>query len=648
MHPRPSQETLISPESPPAPAFSGTHGSRLKRYGIALLTVAVATLVRWLAHPVLQETGFMFYFVAVVVVSWLGGLGPSLLAVIITLLISTWFFRPPPGAEPDSAQQVFAGLALYFFISVATALLSGSMRAARRRAEAHAAEARRQREQMQTTLQCIGDAVIVTDRLGRVTMMNPIAESLTGWTSSEAAGQLLSEVFQIRNEQTGAPVENPVERVLREGTIVGLGNHTVLVSKHGVERPIDDSAAPVWNAQGGVFGAVLIFRDVSERRRAEQALRDADRRKDEFLAVLAHELRNPLAPVRTALDLLRLPGASAADQAWAHEVMQRQIEHLVRLVDDLLDVSRIMRGKIEMRKEATDVRTIVTRAIELAQPLIDGKSHQLRVDASPEPIVAHVDPVRLVQVVGNLLNNAAKFTDPNGRIWISSERQDAEAVIRIRDTGVGIPAEVLPRVFELFIQGSANGAQGGLGIGLTLVKSLVELNGGHVEVSSDGPGAGSEFIVRLPLIVDAVEQQMLPAQSQAPRQVDAKESRRILVVDDNVDAAEGLARLLRLAGHDVQSCHDGASALAAVETRLPEFVFLDLGMPGMDGLEVARRLRQRPDATALMLVAVTGWGQEADRRRTAEAGFDRHLVKPVDADELRGLLSMRPAAAAPL
>ncbi|HEX5446840.1 MAG TPA: ATP-binding protein [Pirellulales bacterium] len=609
-----------------------------------MLTVAVFTLVRWLAHPVLQEGGFMFYFVAVVVVSWLGGLGPSLLAVIITLLISTWFFQPPPGAEPDPAPQVFAGLALYFFVSVATALLSGSMRAARRRAEAHAAEARRQREQMQTTLQCIGDAVIVTDRLGRVTMMNPIAESLTGWTSSEAAGQPLSEVFQIRNEQTGAPVENPVERVLREGTIVGLGNHTVLVSKHGVERPIDDSAAPVWNAQGGIFGAVLIFRDVSERRHAEQALRDADRRKDEFLAVLAHELRNPLAPVRMALDILRLPGADAANQAWAHDVMERQIEHLVRLVDDLLDVSRIMRGKIEMRKEASDMRTIVTRAVELAQPLIDGKSHQLHVDASPEPIVAHVDPVRLVQVVGNLLTNAAKFTEPNGQIWISSERQDAEAVIRVRDTGVGISAEVLPRVFELFIQGSANGAQGGLGIGLTLAKSLVELNGGRVEVASDGPGKGAEFVVRLPLLPEAVER---PPTGNSSPLVGAVRGRRVLVVDDNVDAADALSTMLRLAGHDVRCCYGGLSALEVVEDRLPEVVFLDLGMPDLDGLEVARRLRQLRQGDQLMIVAVTGWGQEADRRRTAEAGFDHHLVKPVGASDLHRLLTLDANAAHP-
>lgn len=637
MQPGQSQETLVRAGIPPARRLALTSRSIFQRYAAALLTIAVATLLRWCIEPLLHGNGFMIYFVAAIVASWLGGLGPSLLALTISLLLSFWLFPEPPGSKPDPPLQVFAGLSLYFFAGLTTALLSQSLRSAVRRAEAHAAEALRQREQLHTTLDCIGDAVIVTDQQGRITMMNPIAESLTGWRSSEAVGQPLETVFQITNEQTGEPVENPVVRVLREGAIVGLGNHTVLSSKDGVARPIDDSAAPVWNAQGGIFGVVLIFRDVSERRRTEQALRDADRRKDEFLAVLAHELRNPLAPVRMALDILRLPDADAAHHAWAREVMDRQIQHLVRLVDDLLDVSRIMRGKIEMRKEAIDLRTIVTRAIELAQPLIDGKSHQLHVENSPEPIVTHVDPVRLVQAVGNLLTNAAKYTEPSGQIWLTSERAGEEALIRVRDTGMGIPAEMLPRVFELFMQGapSANGAQGGLGIGLTLVKSLVELNGGRVAVASEGPGRGTEFVLRLPLLQERFESP--PAESSSPRV--SVRARRVLVVDDNVDAADALSTMLRLAGHDVVCCYDGPSALEAAEARPPEVVFLDLGMPGMDGLEVARHLRQARQSEPFMIVAVTGWGQEADRRRTAEAGFDHHLVKPVGADDLHQLLA---------
>lgn len=620
--------------------------SALKRYGSALLTIAIATLLGWWFESLLAGSGFMIYFAAVVIASWLGGLGPSLLALTSSLLISIWLFEPVPGSVPDPPLKVIAGLGVYFFVGITTALLSESMRSAQRRAEALAAEALRQREQMRTTLACIGDAVIVTDRQGRLTMMNAIAESLTGWQTAEALGQPLDAVFRISNEQTGAPVENPVERVLREGTIVGLANHTVLHAKDGGQRPIDDSAAPVRDAQGSMLGVVLIFRDVSERRRAEQALRDADRRKDEFLAVLSHELRNPLAPIRMATEVLRLPAVDAAQAAWAHEVIDRQVQHLVRLVDDLLDVSRIMRGKIEMRKEPTDIRTIVSRATEIAQPLIDEKQHELTVEAPPEKIMAHVDPVRLVQVIGNLLTNAAKYTPPQGRIWLTSERADDEAIVRVRDTGMGIPAELMPRVFELFIQGSpsANGSQGGLGIGLTLVKKLVELNDGRVEVASDGPGKGTEFVIRLPI----AESTAAEPQSDGPSPAEvAVESRRVLVVDDNADAAEALAMLLRLKGHAVECCHDGPSALDAVKTRRPEFVFLDIGMPGMDGLEVARRLRTEPEGSAIVIVAVTGWGQEADRRRTAEAGFDHHLVKPVSAADVHRLLAREAAGNRP-
>ncbi|HJT35667.1 MAG TPA: ATP-binding protein [Pirellulales bacterium] len=618
------------------PRAANAQPSIAKRYGGAVLIIAVATLLGWWFEPLLTGSGFMIYFAAVVIASWLGGLGPSLLALTSSLLISIWLFEPAPGSVPDPPLKIIAGLGVYFFVGVTTALLSESMRSARRRAEALAVEALRQREQMRTTLACIGDAVIVTDCQGRLTMMNPIAESLTGWQTADAVGKPLDAIFRISNEQTGATVENPVERVLREGTIVGLANHTVLHAKDGGQRPIDDSAAPVRDAQGSMLGVVLIFRDVSERRRVEQALRDADRRKDEFLAVLSHELRNPLAPIRMATEVLRLPAVDAAQAAWAHEVIDRQVQHLVRLVDDLLDVSRIMRGKIEMRKEPTDIRTILSRATEIAQPLIDEKQHQLTVEAPPEKIMAHVDPVRLVQVVGNLLTNAAKYTQPQGRIWLSSERADHEAIICVRDTGMGIPAELMPQVFELFIQGapSANGSQGGLGIGLTLVKKLVELNDGRVEVASDGPGTGTEFVIRLPIAESTVAE----PQSDGPSPV-ALQSRRVLVVDDNADAAEALAMLLRLKGHDVECCQDGPSALDAVKIRRPEFVFLDLGMPGMDGLEVARRLRSEPEGSAIVIVAVTGWGQEADRRRTADAGFDHHLVKPVSAADVHRLLA---------
>jgi len=314
-------------------------------------------------------------------------------------------------------------------------------------------------------------------------------------------------------------------------------------------------------------------------------------------------------------------------------MMSRQVGHLARLVDDLLDVSRITRGRVDLRKERVALETVVARAVEAVRPLIDAHRHELTVSITPEPMYLDADPTRLVQVVGNLLNNAVKYTGEGGRIWLTASREGSEAVVSVRDSGIGIPQQMLPKVFDLFAQDTRtlDRAEGGIGIGLTLVRSLVGLHGESVHATSPGPGRGSEFIVRLPA---------LPHDSRPEAADDSAEHspwappRRILIVDDNVDSADSLAMLLSLTGHNVRTAHDGPSAIQEARAHRPDVILLDIGLPRMDGFEVARRLRQDPDMRAVLLIAMTGYGQEEDRRKTQEAGFDLHLVKPVDADEL--------------
>jgi PAS domain S-box-containing protein len=378
-----------------------------------------------------------------------------------------------------------------------------------------------------------------------------------------------------------------------------------------------------------------------ENARLYQALREADRRKDEFLATLAHELRNPLAPIRNSLQVLKMPRVDAATANTAREMMERQIHHLVRLVDDLLDVSRVMRGKIELRKEPVELATVIARAVETVQPLMEVQGHALDITVPNESLLLDADPVRLAQVVGNLLTNSAKYTEANGHIWLSARREGGQAVLEVRDTGIGIAADLLPHVFELFVQAdhASAKAQGGLGIGLTLVRNLVNMHGGAVEGSSAGPGKGSEFVVRLPLMARQCREEEGDSSRERRPEPTRAPGHRVLVVDDNRDAADSLALLLRLQGHEVRVAHDGPSALELAGSFRPALVFLDLGMPGMDGYEVARRLRKRPGLEKVVLAALTGWGQQEDRHRTAEAGFDRHLVKPPEPKELENLLA---------
>jgi PAS domain S-box-containing protein len=755
-----------------------------------------------------------------------------------------------------------------------------------------------QDEWLRVTLASIGDAVITTDNNGCVTFLNPVAQSLTGWTEAEAAGVPLASVFRIISEENRQSIESPSVKALRDGVIVDLANHSLLIAKDGTEWPIDDSAAPIRNRQGNIAGVVQAFRDITERRRQEQALQDAlqhaeniiatlrepfvvldknlrvktanrafyqhfhafkeetenqlfhefgngqwdspalrkvleevlphkqafqdfevehdfpeigrrtlllnarcfepldsrtelillafediterrhseaalltsearyrrlfetakdgilildartgritdanpfmtelldfphdeflgkelweiglfsdisenqaafrelqakgyirydhlpletrkrqkvevevvsnvyevnhrkviqcnirdisercrleritqqqattladlHRRKDEFLAMLSHELRNPLAPILNAVHLLRLQGNENLIQHQARVIIERQVGQLSRLVDDLLEVSRITTGKVRLHRERLDLRGIVERAVETVRPAIDRRRHELSLCLPPEPVWLHVDPNRLEQVVVNLLNNACKYTDEGGRLGLTVGQEEDQVVLRLRDTGIGIAPDLLPHIFDLFTQAdrSLDRSQGGLGIGLSLVQRLVELHGGTVQAFSAGLGQGSEFVVRLPVPPSGATMQDQQPEATADQPAP---SWRVLVVEDNLDAAESIALLMRMSSHDVRVAHSGPAGLeAAVEYR-PNVVLLDIGLPGMNGYEVARHLRQHAELKGVKLIAMTGYGRESDRQRSQEAGFDHHLVKPVNPLRVLELLA---------
>jgi signal transduction histidine kinase len=431
------------------------------------------------------------------------------------------------------------------------------------------------------------------------------------------------------------------ESLERANTELAAANSTLQAEKtrelERLNRTLEAANADLGRANRTLHG------EIAERERLEEALREVDRRKDEFLAMLAHELRNPLAPILNVVQLMRLKQIQDAEMLWCRDVIERQAEHLTRLVDDLLDVSRITQGKIKLQKQTIEIADIVSRAVEAGRPLMDARRHALTVEVPSEPLYVEGDPTRLSQVLGNLLNNAAKYTEDGGRIRLTVERcanpdGRSDVVLRVRDSGVGIPAEMLPKVFDLFtqVERTLDRAQGGLGIGLALVRRLVEMHGGTVTAASEGENQGSEFVVRLPLAARAADAAEAPAPvstSSAPRA-----GRRVLVVDDNRDSARTMTLLLRKMGNEVATAYDGAEAVEAAASFSPDVVLLDIGLPVLNGYDAARAIRARANGKSMTLVALTGWGQEDDRRRSREAGIDLHIVKPVDRRILQQLL----------
>ena len=471
------------------------------------------------------------------------------------------------------------------------------------------------------------------DSLGNCTWYNRRWLDYTGYSFDDVKGWDWSKVQHPdhfarvvarvrRSAETGEPWEDTFPLRGRDGTY----------------RWFLSRALPIRNGAGEIVCWFGTNTDVDDQVRAEESLREADRRKDEYLAMLAHELRNPLAAISNAVQILQRPDADAESARSAIEILARQAGHMQRQVDDLLDVSRISRGKIELRPERTELAAIVNHAVEGVRLLCESRRLSLTVALPPAPVHVHGDPVRLTQVVGNLLNNACKFTEPGGRIELSVEQSGPQAVVRVRDTGIGIAADELSRIFEVFAQvdRSLERARDGLGLGLALVKNLVELHDGTVEARSDGLGHGSEFLVRLPLLAE-------PLSSRPPAPANVKPAaiapRRILVVDDNRDAASSVAVLLKMLGHVVETAHDGLEAVERASAFEADVILLDIGMPRLNGYEAARRIRALPREAPLTLIAVTGWGQDDDRRRSEDAGFDFHLVKPVDLPALTRLLA---------
>lgn len=647
-------------------------------------------------------------------------------------------------------------------------------------------------ELLRITLSSIGDGVVTTDRNGNVATLNPVAQALTGWTQDQAFGLPLEQVFQIVNQHTRAQVENPAVRALREGIIVGLANHTLLINRDGTERNIDDSAAPIKNEQGGVAGAVLVFRDITERYAKDQALRDSEmryrrlfqaakdgvlildahtgritdanafmggligidahellgkelheiglfgdieasklafkqlqqnkyiryehlplqnqrgqtvevevvanvynedhrlvaqcnvrdisvrvamekkiqeqaaalaleaNRRDEFLAMLSHELRNPLAPIRSAVHLLRSQERVESENfvhRQAHEVIERQVANLTKIISDLMEVSRVVSGRIRLRLQTLDLNQVLRHAVETATPMFEARRHELVLKLFPGHVWANADPTRIEEVFINLLNNAAKYTPDGGRIEVLCEhaRGTNHAQVRVLDNGIGIDPEMLRggRIFDLFSQAdrSLNRSDGGLGIGLSLAHRLVELHGGSIEAHSPPraisrqPGGqaeavgGTEFIVRLPIVSPPLD----VATEEDEAVVAHTAGQRVLVVDDNPDLVLMLCSMLRQKGYSVQSAHTGPDGLNIARKWRPDLVLLDIGLPGLDGYEVARRLRRDAQAGSagkqMRLIAITGYGSQADIALAHEAGFDGHLTKPVEFKNLEKMMA---------
>ena len=740
-------------------------GSFLKTYALGFLTVVIAILVRWLLDPVMGDTlPLVTVFGAVAAAVWLGGYRLAIPITLIGYIACHYLFIEPRGTLNLSRTSDIVGLVAYLFTCSLIIAFGEAARISHSRAH-------QRQEVFRVTLRSIGDAVITTDIEARITYINGVAESLTGWSHEDALGQPLDRVFRIVNEVTRQPVENPAVRALRQGLVVGLANHTILIKKDGSECPIDDSAGPIRNEQGHVSGCVLIFRDVTaqrlverekanqlltarllasivessddaiigksldgiiqtwnagaerlfgytseqavgrhisfvipperlseeeqiiaslkegkriehyetervrsdgqritvsltispikddsgnvigaskiardvtERKRLEDDLRRlatdlsaADRRKNEFLATLAHELRNPLAPMSNMLEVSKRANGDSEILKRAHDTIERQLDQMIRLVDDLLDWNRITHDRLELRRSEVELSSVIQQAVEVAHPLIDAASQRLILDLPSEPIYLNADRARLAQVFGNLLNNSSKYTGPEGTISLTAKRIDGEVLVAVKDNGAGIPQDKLDSIFDMFMQvdRTSEQSQAGLGIGLTLVKRLTEMHGGSIEARSDGAGQGSEFVVRLPILSK-------PALlSQPDTAVESSPERRILIVDDNRDSADSLSMLLEITGNKTYMAHDGIEALEAIEKYRPEVVLLDIGLPRLDGHEVCRRIREKSWGKDIVIIALTGWGQEDDRRKSEEAGFNGHLVKPVDYDELLELLS---------
>ena len=558
------------------------------------------------------------FVMATVLAAGAGGLNPGLLTTAVGILVA--FFGIHQRVGPGYPLQ--RGALTLFFFAVVGVMISALCEALHR----YRREALRQARFCEEA----HDAIFAWQLEGPVLYWNRGAGELYGF---DRAAVLSSTTHPLLGTENRALFEDIKATLLRTGQWLGELTHR---TSDGREVRVESRMRLI--REGAELTVVEADRDVTERMHTLTALREADRRKDEFLATLAHEIRNPLAPIRNELEIMRMAHGNTDVIEHSRAVMERQLAHLVHLVDDLMDVSRITRGKLELRRGKLALEAALQAALETSRPLIEAARHNLAVNLPQEPVYVLGDLTRLAQIFSNLLNNAAKYTPPGGRITLTASLVNGEAVIEVRDTGVGIAAEALPDIFEMFAQANRDRglAHGGLGIGLALVHGLAEMHGGTISAESGGVGLGSAFTVRLPAL-QVSELDDAGARSQEPGPTVVR--RRVLVADDNLDAAESLAMLLTMMGHEVRAAHDGAQAVEQAEQFRPDLILMDVGMPKLDGLQAATRIRSMDWGAAPVIVALTGWGQEADRKRSKEAGCDEHLVKPLDFERLSALFA---------
>jgi PAS domain S-box-containing protein len=547
------------------------------------------------------------------------------------------------GRSADEGWRVRQDGSLFWASVVITALrghernLQGFLKITRDLTEHKQAEEelRRSEERFRLMVEAVQDyAIFVLDPQGHVSSWNAGAERIKGYKAKEILGKHFSVFYPPEALAAGKP-EWELKTAIAQGRIEDEGWR---LRKDGTRFWANIVITAMIDKNGKHVGFAKVTRDMTDRRKVEE-LQEAHRQKDEFLALLAHELRNPLAPIRSALHVMKQPGVDASVAHRAHEIAERQVSHMSRLLDDLLDLSRISLGRIELRKEILDVASVVQAAVDAVRPLLAQRRHRLTVAVPPGTLWVDADPTRLEQVLSNLLNNAAKYTDPGGEISVTGERKGADVMIRVQDSGIGIDAAMLPWIFDLFVQAERrlDNSVGGVGVGLSLVKRLVELHGGFVFALSPGRGKGSEFLVRLPGAEAPSRGQDRVGDPKSRRS--NRQSLRILVADDNVDGADGLAMLLEMAGDEVRTAYEGPSVLTIAQSFQPHVVLLDIGMPGMDGYEVAQRLRSAPETRHALLLAMTGWGRDEDRQKAKDSGFDHHLTKPFDPAVLEMLLA---------
>ncbi len=628
-------------------------------YGGAVIFSAVAVLIRWLLDPVLGDAvPLATLYGATAFAVWLGGYRPALLAAVLGYAACDYLFIQPRGTFSPLDSTSMVRLILYFLSCSIIIAFGEAMRRAHRRAEEGQRNILTQKTHLEREIQCRKAA---EDELAESEQrFRQLAENINEvfWMANPPNTEILyvsrayervwgrscrSVYEQPRSFIDGIHAEDRervrIEVVEKQGRGEPTDKEYRVVRPDGSVRWVRDRAFPVRDAAGQVYRMAGIAEDITEKKQAEEAMKEADRRKDQFLATLAHELRNPLAPLRNAVQVLQCAKGNDALTDQAHSMIERQVGHMVRLIDDLLDISRITKGKLQLRKERLELASVIRTAQEASLPFLKAAGHDFIVTLPDEPIYLDADPVRLAQVLSNLLNNAAKYTEKGGRIQLTVQRQAQKAVIAVRDSGIGIAAENLPQLFEAFSQivPTSERSQGGLGVGLSLVKGLVELHGGNVEAQSDGIGKGSEFIVRLPIADIPVPALPGPAAGEKPP---CGPKRRILVVDDNRDTADSLATILQLMGHDTEMAHDGLEAVRAAAAFRPDVVLLDIGLPQIDGYEAARRIRAQQGRSDMLVVALTGWGQEEDKRRALEAGFDHHLTKPIGIEVLQQVLAL--------